>query len=70
MSCLRSVSHIQRCGSFPALYRQEDFRCFDQYADGDSYEDPAYRTVFRTILQAISSRKPLFTAYSGKKADT
>lgn len=51
----------------PALYRQEDFRCFDRYADGDSYEDPAYRTVFRTILQAISSRKPLFTAYSGKK---
>ncbi len=41
------------------LFRPEDIAVFDQYADGDPYEDPAYRRNFRLILTAISCKQPL-----------
>lgn len=39
------------------LYRPETFVLFDQYADGDPYEDETYIVCFRTILQAIREKR-------------
>ena len=36
------------------------------YADGDLYEDPAYITCFRTVLQAIRERRKLRISFRGK----
>ena len=41
------------------LFTREDYLIFDQYADGDDYEDPAYRERFRVILGAIHDGHPL-----------
>lgn len=41
------------------LYRPDTFVLFDQYADGDPYEDPAYIASFRTALKAIREKRKL-----------
>jgi hypothetical protein len=41
------------------LFRQEDILIFDQYSDGDDYEDETYINNFRMILDAIKKRYPL-----------
>lgn len=40
------------------LFTQEDYRVFDQYADGDPYEDPEYIRNFRLILDAVKLHSP------------
>lgn len=51
----------------PALYDLSDFHYFDQYADGDPYETLEYREIFRTVLKAMTEKRPLFAAYEGGK---
>lgn len=41
------------------LFTRDDYDIFDQYADGDPYEDPGYIERFRIILDAIKNRYPL-----------
>ena len=41
------------------LYRPEVFVLFDQYADGDPYEDETYVKSFQMILQAIREKRML-----------
>ena len=41
------------------LYRPEVFVLFDQYADGDPYEDETYIKCFQMILQAIREKRVL-----------
>ncbi len=41
------------------LFTQEDYRIFDQYGDGDPYEDPHYIQVFRLLLDAIKTERPV-----------
>lgn len=41
------------------LFTEEDFFIFDQYADGDCYEDENYRKHFRLILDAIRNQYAL-----------
>ena len=48
------------------LYREEDFRYFDRFADGDPYEDPGYRSRFHTILTALEEGQVLLISYEGK----
>ena len=50
-----------------ALYHMEDFYYFDQYEDGDPYGDPVYRSIFQTVLEAMTARRPLLTAYRNRK---
>lgn len=50
----------------PALYRQEDFLFFDQYLDGDPYDDPGYRQRFAVILEALTQNRILLLSYEGK----
>lgn len=41
------------------LFTREDYEIFDQYADGDHYEDESYIKNFRQILDAIKNQYPL-----------
>lgn len=41
------------------LFTRENYRVFDQYADGDPYEDEAYVRHFRLIMNAIREKKPI-----------
>ncbi len=47
------------------LYRQNVFVIFDQYADGDPYEDPNYVACFRTVLKAIREKRRLRIHFHG-----
>ena len=42
------------------LFRQEDIDVFDQYTDGDPYDDENYVRHFRMILDAIKDQSPLW----------
>ena len=45
------------------LYRNNQFRVFDKFADGDDYESERYRQLFRTILRATKQRRILRIDY-------
>ncbi len=44
-------------GSVSPLFRQDQFFYFDQFADGDPYQDEEYRRIFRTLLQAQKEKR-------------
>ena len=48
------------------LYRQDTFILFDQYADGDPYEDPDYISCFRTVLRAVQEKKMIRGFFRGR----
>lgn len=48
------------------LFDPADFYYYDQYADGDPYEDPQYISAFHKILTALTERKVLLISYGGK----
>ena len=51
------------------LYAPEDFLCFDQYLDGDPYEEAAYQAHFRVMLAAVECGQVLRIAFcSGRGA--
>lgn len=41
------------------LFTRDNYRVFDQYADGDPYEDETYIRNFRLVLNAIREKKPI-----------
>lgn len=41
------------------LFTRDNYRIFDQYADGDPFEDENYIRHFRLILNAIREKKPV-----------
>ena len=45
------------------LFTQDMFVYFDQYTDGDPYDDEAYIQCFRKILAAIRERKQIWIEY-------
>lgn len=52
------------------LYRKEDFRFTDIFADGDDFDDSRYKRHFRIILAAIKDREVLtvgFTSGHGER---
>ncbi len=52
------------------LYRPETFVLFDQYADGDPYEEETYIACFQMILQAIREKRMLrvrFHDHTGRR---
>ncbi|MBQ8324245.1 MAG: WYL domain-containing protein [Clostridia bacterium] len=51
------------------LFTPRDFRVFDRYGDGDPYEDETYHRHFRTALEAVKTRKPLFVRMKGRKGN-
>ncbi|MCI8584703.1 MAG: WYL domain-containing protein [Lachnospiraceae bacterium] len=51
------------------LWRPEDFRCYDQYADGDPFTSPSYGQHFRTLLAAIKKRQYVHISYQSEKGN-
>ncbi|MEG2000867.1 MAG: WYL domain-containing protein, partial [Evtepia sp.] len=49
------------------LFTTDDFYMFDQYADGDPYEDDAYIQTFHLILNAIENGHPLSIHVKNRK---
>lgn len=49
------------------LFTPDDFVLFDQYADGDPYEDEHYIAMFRALSDAIRNRKKVVISYNGSK---
>ena len=47
------------------LYKPDTFVFFDQYADGDPYEDEKYVACFRTVLQSIREKRMLRIRFWG-----
>ena len=47
------------------LYKPGTFVFFDQYADGDPYEDEKYVACFRTVLQSIREKRMLRIRFRG-----
>jgi len=41
------------------LFTRDNYRVFDQYADGDPYEDETYIRNFRLVMDAIREKKPI-----------
>ena len=48
------------------LYQQDTFVFFDQYADGDPFNDPTYIACFRTALKAIREKRKLRIRFHGR----
>ena len=48
------------------LFTSDDFVVFDQYADGDPYENPDYIRNFSTVLQAIREGRSLDIQYRNR----
>lgn len=48
------------------LFMENDFCLYDQYSDGDPYDDENYVQNFRTALNAIHHKKTLRVEYSGR----
>ena len=69
---LKSISEDPRFRLFGAkldglddvepLFRRDDYKVFDSYADGDNYEDECYIKNFRTVYSAIKNNKPVKVA--------
>lgn len=45
------------------LYRSEHFRFFDRYNDGDDFQSPEYRKLFRKVIAAAKAREALMISY-------
>ena len=41
------------------LFTRDDYKIYDQYSDGDPFEDEAYRKHFRLMLSAVRSDRPV-----------
>lgn len=41
------------------LFTRDDYRIYDQYADGDPFEDEAYIRHFRLLLSAMKTERPV-----------
>lgn len=48
------------------LFTREDYKIYDQYADGDPFEDAAYISHFNLIRTAIRAKKPVKITMTGR----
>ncbi len=51
------------------LFKLEDICLFDQYSDGDPYEDEGYIERFRLILDAVKNKYPLDIRTTNRKGN-
>jgi hypothetical protein len=50
------------------LFTENDFYLYDNYSDGDSYDDEKYVKNFKTVLEGIHQNKILEVVYEGRFA--
>ncbi|MGN0696358.1 MAG: WYL domain-containing protein, partial [Oscillospiraceae bacterium] len=77
LSWLKAVSLDKRMKLFDAdicfpddiepLFLPEDFVVFEQYSDGDPFEDDNYIEIFRTLLKAVREHKKVTVEYNSSK---
>ena len=60
---------LQGLDDVEPLFHADDIVVFDQYADGDPYEDEEYIHHFRMILEAIKKQHTLKVTIRGKKRE-
>lgn len=48
------------------LFTQDDYTIYDQYADGDPYEDEHYQHIFQLILQSLHEKRKIKIHYLKK----
>ena len=48
------------------LFTENDFYLYDNYSDGDSYDDEEYIKNFKTVLEALHEKKILEVVYEGR----
>ena len=51
------------------LFTPEDFLLYDQYGDGDPYEEEGYIARFRVILQSIREKRPIHLQIYNRKGN-
>lgn len=49
------------------LYRSEHFHVADRFSDGDNYVSESYRSVFRTIVEAVRKQQIIDVTYRSRK---
>ena len=49
------------------LFDRDTFVFFDRYSDGDPYNDPKYREIFRCVLTSVREHRKLNVIYNGRK---
>lgn len=49
------------------LFTRADYRVYDQYADGDPFEDETYIQHFRTLLAAVRAQSPVQAVVRGRR---
>lgn len=49
------------------LFDVNDFYCYDNYSDGDDYEDETYINNFRILLKAQNNKKPINIVFESSK---
>lgn len=59
----------QMLSSITPLWRQEQFYYYDQFTDGDPYENEIYQQNFRTLLKALKNRQFLNIDYTSPKGN-
>lgn len=59
----------QMLSSVTPLWIQEQFYYYDQFSDGDPYEDENYQNNFRTLLRALKNRQFLNIDYTSPKGN-
>lgn len=57
---------LEKLGVSP-LFRQSYFQVFDQYSDGDPYENKEYISHFRNICTAIEENKLIIISFQNRK---
>ncbi|WP_050637021.1 WYL domain-containing protein [Candidatus Stoquefichus sp. SB1] len=48
------------------LFTLEDYKIYDQYADGDPYDDKTYQKHFHLLLKAIENKRKVLISYLNK----
>lgn len=61
------TDHVLEYPDVEPLFTPEDVSVFDAYADGDDYENEAYRQNFRRILDALQKKYPLRLVINNQK---
>ena len=61
--------HIEGLDGVEPLFTPADYYIYDKYSDGDPFEDEGYIARFRTILNAIHQRTPLWIEMINRKGN-
>ncbi len=52
-------AELPELGDVQPLFTREDYKVYDQYNDGDPFEDESYIAHFRLLRQAIAENRPV-----------